>query len=853
MRPLFLLGLALALAAPLAAQDRTRSPHGELALECETCHRSDGWTPAKISRVFDHSRYGFPLVGAHKTSSCRSCHEGLDFKEATTTCASCHQDVHRGELGADCTRCHTPRSFLDRSTMTRAHQSTRFPLEGGHLTTDCTNCHKPTDQGRMQFVAMSADCWSCHQPQFTAAKAPDHVASGMPHDCSGCHNTVMWGRGKFNHDATRFPLTGAHRAAVCTECHTNGRYQGTPLTCVDCHQTQFDRSTQPNHRQAGFTTDCVGCHVTTAWNTGFDHGKTQFPLNGAHSAVTCQQCHGDGLYGGRPTTCVSCHQTDYNNTTTPKHSSAGFPTDCQACHTEVVWTGAVYNHDATQFPLTGAHKATTCAQCHGDGIYKGKPTACSACHQADYTATTNPKHTTPAFPSTCATCHTTVAWLGATINHDLTRFPLTGNHRAATCDQCHKNGQYTGTPMTCVSCHQAEFNATTNPNHTTAGFPTDCHACHTTTTHCTGAVLNHDATQFPLTGAHKATTCAQCHSDGVYNGKSTASASCHQADYNGTTNPKHTQPSFPTNCTACHTTTSWLGATFNHSLTAFPLTGAHQATLCADCHTNGIYTGTPSTCIGCHQADYNTTTNPPHGAAGFSTTCTSCHSTNQWTGAIFNHGATQFPLTGAHVTTACSGCHADGVYNGKPTTCISCHQTDFNTTTNPPHQAAGFSTTCTPCHTTTTWVGGTFNHSTTQFPLTGAHTTTACSACHADGVYNGKPTTCVSCHQTDYNQTTNPNHTASGFSNNCVSCHTTTTWLGATFDHDGQFFPIYSGKHKNKWSTCSECHQVPTDYGQFTCLTCHEHNKSSMDSEHRGRSGYAYISTECLRCHPRGS
>ncbi len=111
----------------------------------------------------------------------------------------------------------------------------------------------------------------------------------------------------------------------------------------------------------------------------------------------------------------------------------------------------------------------------------------------------------------------------------------------------------------------------------------------------------------------------------------------------------------------------------------------------------------------------------------------------------------------------------------------------------------------------------------------------------------------MSCHQADYNQTTNPNHTASGFSNNCVSCHTTTTWLGATFDHDGQFFPIYSGKHKNKWSTCSECHQVPTDYGQFTCLTCHEHNKSSMDSKHQGRSGYAYISTECLRCHPRGS
>ena len=57
-------------------------------------------------------------------------------------------------------------------------------------------------------------------------------------------------------------------------------------------------------------------------------------------------------------------------------------------------------------------------------------------------------------------------------------------------------------------------------------------------------------------------------------------------------------------------------------------------------------------------------------------------------------------------------------------------------------------------------------------------------ATYADGVYRGKPTTCVSCHQQDYTTAT-PNHAAAMFPNTCASCHTTTRWDGATFDHDG--------------------------------------------------------------------
>ena len=60
---------------------------------------------------------------------------------------------------------------------------------------------------------------------------------------------------------------------------------------------------------------------------------------------------------------------------------------------------------------------------------------------------------------------------------------------------------------------------------------------------------------------------------------------------------------------------------------------------------------------------------------------------------------------------------------------------DFTGTTNPESRAAGFPTDCTLCHTTTNWTASTFNHNTTSFPLTGAHTTVACASCHVNNNY----------------------------------------------------------------------------------------------------------------------
>jgi hypothetical protein len=323
--------------------------------------------------------------------------------------------------------------------------------------------------------------------------------------------------------------------------------------------------------------------------------------------------------------------------------------------------------------------------------------------------------------------------------------------------------------------------------------------------------------------------------------------SCHQTNFTGTTNPNHVNAGFPQDCSLCHTTVQWRGATFNHSNTRFLLTGAHVLVTCTQCHTNGRFAGTPTTCSSCHLTRYNGTSNPNHVAAGFPQDCSLCHSTTNWSGARFTHPPSLFVLAGAHVSLQCSSCHASGRYVGLPTTCVSCHLSRYNGTTNPNHVNSGFPQDCTVCHTTTAWTPASFNHGLTRFPLSGAHVSVPCVNCHIAGVYAGTPTACYGCHRTEYTSVTNPNHAAAGFPTTCANCHNTTAWAGATFNHR---FPIYSGTHNQRWTTCAECHTNSSNYTVFSCLGCHA--KTNTDSKHRQILNYVYNSTNCYSCHPNG-
>jgi hypothetical protein len=996
---------ALLIAAPAAVfsmralgavRPTVENPHGKFKADCALCHAAASWTPAKISAKFNHASYGFPLTGAHATTKCMACHASLEFSQSKQLCANCHQDPHRGEMGTECARCHSARSFTDRSAMVRAHQATRFPLTGSHAQIDCETCHKPTAQGKMQFVGTKADCQNCHMDQYRAAKNPDHVAGGMPTDCASCHTTLTWSTKSFDHNKTAFPLTGAHITVACLSCHVGNVFKGTSTQCISCHKKDYDGTTAPVHSSAGYSTDCTTCHNTTSWaGANFDHSKTQFPLTGAHVTVACSGCHGDGVYAGKSMLCYSCHKTNFDATVNPPHGAAGFATTCQTCHTTASFLTATFNHSTqTTFPLTGAHQALACSGCHADGVYKGKSTLCISCHTADYatpvvnhtaagfantcltchtttawnpgafnhstqttfpltgthssqmcnachttvfkglsttcdnchhakyTATTNPPHASTGFPVACETCHDTIVWTDGKFNHTTnTTFPLTGAHQTVTCNGCHSSGVYKGLSMLCISCHQTDY-ATPIVNHTAAGFANTCQNCHTTTAWNPGTFNHSTQTTFPLTGTHSSQLCNACHTT-VFKGLSTTCDNCHHTNYTGTTNPPHVASGFPVQCETCHDTVVWTNGKFNHSTqTTFPLTGAHVAVACNQCHSSGVYKGLSTLCYSCHKTEYGTTV-INHVASGFGTNCESCHTTTQWAGASFNHTTmTTFPLTGAHQAVACSGCHGDGVYAGKSTLCYSCHKTDYatpivnhtaagfattcenchNTTLWNPgtfnhttqttfpltgthttaacsgchttifkglstlcygchkteystpvfdHVAAGFPTTCETCHNTTVWSGTTFNHSTqTTFPLTGAHTTVACSGCHGGGVYKGLSTLCYSCHKTDY-ATTVVNHVAAGFNTTCETCHTTTAWSGAKYANHDTVFPIYSGRHTQalaRWTGCTDCHQNTANYAVWSCeVSCHQN--TANDSTHKSKNAAG----RCYSCHPKGS
>lgn len=530
---------------------------------------------------------------------------------------------------------------------------------------------------------------------------------------------------------------------------------------------------------------------------------------------------------------------------------------CHTCHTTESWkldlSSLQFDHAKTPFPLVGQHLTLPCRQCHASLKFSEAPGRCASCHEDIHRGELG---------LACDRCHTPQSWLIADMprRHAQTRFPLTGMHRNAACEQCHlfqQKHQYVGLSVECYSCHKKDYQATVAPAHVTSGINTDCVMCHSTQAISWGGSFKHAETGFPLAGAHAATACGFCHQGGRFRGTSRDCYGCHQPDYAAATNPAHVPAGFGTNCVQCHSAsaTAW-GASFNHSTIGFPLAGGHLAASCISCHAGGVFKGTPTACYSCHQNDYAAATNPAHVPAGFGTNCVQCHSASATTwGGSFNHALTGFPLTGGHVAASCISCHTAGRFKGTPTDCYSCHQPDYAATTNPAHGPAGFGTNCVQCHSAsaTSW-GGTFNHAQTAFPLTGAHTTTTCISCHAGGVFKGTSTNCYSCHQQDYAGATNPVHSGGSFPTTCATCHTPSAWIPSTFNHT-PYFPISAGARHSpgRWTACSDCHTNPVDYKVYMCLNCHEHAKTTMDSKHAGRANYQYLSSACYSCHPRGT
>lgn len=809
--------------------------------DCNQCHTATttGWQGA----TFEHSET-FPLTQGHAVSDCNRCH-AQGYGNTGTACYPCHTADYEeaadpnhvaSEFPQDCATCHTSAGW---SPATFDHNLSRFPLTGAHVSTDCAACHV---DGR--YTGTTTDCNGCHAADYQATTNPNHAASSFPSDCAQCHTTTAWRPAEFDHNLARFPLTGAHLSTDCAQCHVDGQYTGTTTVCVGCHAANYDGSANPPHVAGQFPLECEQCHGTQTWQPSiFNHTATNFPLTGRHVTALCTDCHVAGQWAGTAGDCYSCHRTEYEGTAAPDHEAGDYPHHCNVCHSTDGWTPAVFDHNNTAFPLTGAHVTATCTQCHVNEQYAGTPTACFACHEAEYRETNAPDHEAQQFPQDCAICHSTAAWQPSTFDHSQSDFPLTGRHVQVNCTECHVGGQYNGTPTDCWACHESEYQSA--DEHAASGYPHECAMCHSTNG-WEPSTFDHDQSDFPLTGRHVAVNCAECHIGGVYDGTPTDCWSCHQQDYQDADD--HVSNNYPHDCTLCHNTEGWDPSTFDHNHTNFLLTGAHITTQCTQCHVDGQYQGTPTDCWSCHQQNYQGADD--HANNNYPHDCTICHSTAAWEPSTFDHDNTDYPLTGRHRDVNCAECHVGGQYEGTPTDCWSCHEEDYNDAED--HSSGNYPHDCTLCHNTGGWENDVFDHGITDFPLTGAHVAAGCAECHIDGQFDGTPTDCFFCHETDYNDANDPDHQAAQFPTTCGDCHNTMRWDQATFNHDGQYFPIYSGRHRETWTSCAECHPTPGNFADFTCVSCHAHRQSEMDNEHDEVQNYVYESRACLNCHPDG-
>lgn len=605
-----------------------------------------------------------PLSRAHRTlngaAHCTSCHKFGG--QAELKCLECHTEIasrlnaHRGlhasyglapGSGQECARCHSEHNGEDfalvRWTPTPAgfdHSKTGYNLEGKHAGLTCNRCHSAEHVSAAErltiqvrdanrtFLGVSQNCVSCHKDEHNGR---------LGQNCVQCHNFTDWKNvSQFDHSRTKYPLTGLHAQVGCQKCHTPGpdnkpRYTGLAFgKCNDCHA---------DPHKGSFVQSCDSCHSTNGWkrvslanvNEKFDHSKTKYPLLGKHLTVDCLQCHAGGDFK-KPLVfqkCKDCHQ-DIHQGQFAKRSDGG---ECASCHTVNGFKPTTYGvkeHATSAYPLEEKHATLQCAQCHipkGKGtLYKIKFAKCMDCHKDEHQR----QFAGAPYLNRCEQCHNLKGYHPSTFTlakHKQTRFLLTGGHVATPCGDCHKERPTAEFPhmvlyrfedRSCSVCHadphKGQFKDRMKQLRADDS-PAGCEACHSTQSWKDLQRFDHAKTSFPLTGAHRATTCMDCHKPPnmettlIHVDFKAAPERCEQCheDIHGA---QFANASRITPCADCHNSTKWKPSLFDHERrTSFSLKGAHQRVRCEDCHKTMrqvegksvlFYKPTPKECAACH-------------------------------------------------------------------------------------------------------------------------------------------------------------------------------------------------------------------------------------------------------------
>ncbi len=517
--------------------------------ECQRCHVEHKGADAALVKnaapaTFDHSKTGYPLEGKHAALACHRCHNPEHLAATDTSeikvkdlkrtflglrrqCLSCHADQHRGQFKKDCLECHAYGEWKNPPRF--KHDQTRFRRTGAHDKVACQKCHKPAANGAIQYVGLTyARCNDCHRDQHRAA---------FPRPCEACHSVGGWKQvdlgDKFTHARTQFPLRGKHSEVDCLKCHAEGDFKRQIAfgNCTDCHKPDPHSGQFAKRADRG---ECSACHTVEGFKAprfaASEHSRTAFPLEGKHSAVACAKCHAPAgkatLFRLKYASCTDCHKDSHQ----AQFRGAPHFNRCEECHTAQGFRPATFTvarHQATRFPLPGAHTKLDCGKCHKADAGRPKSEirftfddrSCTACHDDPHRGQFRQLLTQVRSDGSlagCETCHTTESWKIVRFAHAVDAFGLVGAHRNAECAKCHKPAtpqmrladvDFRAAPTHCDKCHRephmGEF--------ARQDGSTLCADCHTPV-HWSPAQFDHDRrTRFPLPGKHRGVKCAACH------------------------------------------------------------------------------------------------------------------------------------------------------------------------------------------------------------------------------------------------------------------------------------------------------------------------------------------------------
>jgi hypothetical protein len=491
---------------------------------CASCHPEHAgrdfalvsWPEGAPAR-FDHQRAGWPLEGSHERTKCVDCHKtafrvsraaklserrGPDWGWVglERECVTCHEDVHHGRLGTKCGDCHVTTQFTVISRARFNHDRTRYPLRGRHAEVACEKCHN-FSAGKVVTSLPFASCTDCHRD----AHAGTATLAGRIVDCAACHTVDGFHPSTYTvaqHRQAKYPLEGRHQQVRCAACHVkNPPGVPTPLgssgiwmrplatQCRDCHADDHGGQFASRPDRGA----CAACHRVDGWKpstfTVAQHASLRLRLEGRHADVACGACHGPARKNLPPLAgaqvlgkagvalklkeieCVACH-VDPHDGRYPRCL------DCHGVRSFRPSTVDIATHKRYRFPLTGAHAAVSCVDCHAEMnhpattsslvlarwsfprlLFPAPRGGCEACHGKPHGA----QFATRPDRGACESCHGEDVFRPATrFDHNRdAAFTLKGAHENVPCSRCHPTTRDAGASVVvyhpvsgkCETCH----------------------------------------------------------------------------------------------------------------------------------------------------------------------------------------------------------------------------------------------------------------------------------------------------------------------------------------------------------------------------------------------------------------